>query len=297
MSQPFEQPGATAATGEPVYPATPVEPAGGHDEYSTKDVAKDRAAGVAGDAKQGAGQVADTAKQNAGQVADTAKQGAGQVAGTAKAEARQVVDEAGQHASALFTQARDELTTQVDSQQSRLAETLKTLGADLSSMASGEKPSQGLATDLASQASGRLENASQWLEQRGPAEVLDEVKRFARRRPGAFLAAAALTGLVAGRLTRSLTDDARSDDEPQYSGYGSAGYQRGDTPTTAPVGGVDTGYTQPAYNQPGYTQPAYAGEEGTVNTTGVDSPLRTTNDPQYGGAGDFPGTAGNEGGR
>ena len=33
---------------------------------------------------------------------------------------------------------------------------------------------------------------------------LDEVKRYARRRPGTFLAGAAVLGLVAGRLTRGV---------------------------------------------------------------------------------------------
>ena len=43
-----------------------------------------------------------------------------------------------------------------------------------------------------------------WLENRDPGSLLDEVKSFARQRPGTFLLAAAGAGLLAGRLGRSL---------------------------------------------------------------------------------------------
>ncbi|WP_168581820.1 hypothetical protein [Gephyromycinifex aptenodytis] len=290
MSQPFEQAGATAATGNPVNPTGPGSTGAKHDENSTKDVAKDRAAGVADDAKQNAAEVAGTAKEGAAQVADSAKRSATEVAGTAKAEAQQVLDEAGQHAAALFSQAREEMSTQFGTQQSRLTETLRTLSSDLSSMAQGEKPAPGIASDLAHQASGQLHSYSQWLDERGPAELLEEVKRFARRKPGTFLAVAAVTGLVAGRLTRSIADDARSDDEPNYSGTEYTRMQR-------PAAGYDATHVQPAYTEPGYVQPAYAGQDGVVDTTGVDSAARGQSSPQYGGAGDYPGTAGNEGRR
>ena len=43
-----------------------------------------------------------------------------------------------------------------------------------------------------------------WLENRDPGSLLEEVKSFARQRPGTFLLAAAGAGLLAGRLGRSL---------------------------------------------------------------------------------------------
>ena len=42
---------------------------------------------------------------------------------------------------------------------------------------------------------------------------MEDLSRWARQRPGTFLAAAAAIGLVAGRLTRGLADDARDDDD------------------------------------------------------------------------------------
>ena len=69
----------------------------------------------------------------------------------------------------------------------------------------------GVATEVAQQAAERIHGAASWLEQREPADLLQAVRDFARRRPGVFLARAAVAGLAAGRLTRGMTDAARSD--------------------------------------------------------------------------------------
>ena len=47
----------------------------------------------------------------------------------------------------------------------------------------------GMATDLAQQASERTNAVASWLEEREPGHVVDEITRFARQRPGTFLAA------------------------------------------------------------------------------------------------------------
>jgi hypothetical protein len=59
----------------------------------------------------------------------------------------------------------------------------------------------------------RVRDAGQWLGDRKPGQVMDEVQSFARRKPAVFVALAAGAGLVAGRLTRGLKD-ASSDDSP-----------------------------------------------------------------------------------
>ena len=69
----------------------------------------------------------------------------------------------------------------------------------------------GAAADLARDAASRARDAGQWLDGRRPAQVVDEVQSFARRRPGVFLALAAAAGLVAGRLTRGECKAASSD--------------------------------------------------------------------------------------
>jgi hypothetical protein len=56
---------------------------------------------------------------------------------------------------------------------------------------------------LVDQAARHSGNAAQWLESREPGDLLDEVKGFARRRPGAFLGIALGAGLLVGRVTRN----------------------------------------------------------------------------------------------
>ncbi|TLM80215.1 hypothetical protein FDW83_19020, partial [Pseudarthrobacter sp. NamE2] len=49
------------------------------------------------------------------------------------------------------------------------------------------------------------ESVASWLENKQPGDLLNEVQRFARNRPGTFLLLAAGAGVLAGRLTRGLT--------------------------------------------------------------------------------------------
>jgi hypothetical protein len=91
----------------------------------------------------------------------------------------------------------------------------------------------GVAAGLAHQAASRAGSAGQWLDSRDPRQVVNEMQSFARRRPAVFLALAAGTGLVAGRLTRGLKD-ASGDNSPSAP----AGV-REDTPDrSAPAGGL-----------------------------------------------------------
>lgn len=172
----------------------------------------------------------ETAKQDARRVADEAKGKGQEVAASAKGEAAQVAGEAKHEAKDLLRQARGEAYEQAGSQQQRLAQGLRGVGEEFSAMARGAQESDastGTATRLSRAAAGQLDSVANWLDQRGPEDVLGEVKRFARRNPGTFLLGAGLIGLVAGRLTRSLTDDARDDGTDDY-GY-DRGYGYGDS--------------------------------------------------------------------
>ena len=129
---------------------------------------------------------------------------------------------------------------------------------------------QGPATDLVKQAAERTSTVASWLEDREPGNVVDEVTRFARQRPGAFLAIAAGAGLLVGRLGRGLkaaNDDDSNDGDSggnfSARGPGSApnlgaeenprqGYAT-TPPPQVPVYPPAPGYQQPA---PGYPQPA-----------------------------------------
>lgn len=139
---------------------------------------------------------------------------AGKVASTAADEARRVGSDAGHQVRHLMGQTRDDLRHQAAAQQSRVASGLRELADQLRDMADGSE-SDGMARTLVDDVSRRAGEAAGWLDSRDPGSVLDEARGFARRRPGTFLALAAGVGVLAGRLSRSLIDEARDDGDPQ----------------------------------------------------------------------------------
>jgi len=180
----------------------------------------------------------EVAKEQAAGVAQTGVQAGQHVASVAKDQAAQVTAEAGRQAKDLLDQARSELSQQATSQQQRLADGLKSLSQQLHSMARNtDQP--GMAADLARQGGEVTEQVASWFDGREPAAVLRDVRSFARRRPGTFLLMAAGAGLLAGRLTRGLKDEAGDDSRQQPAGSqheltsGSAG--------AAPLGYPETG--------------------------------------------------------
>lgn len=122
---------------------------------------------------------------------------------TAAQEAQGVKEEAGTQARRLLDQVGTEVNGQAAEQQKRAASGLHGVSSQLRKMAdnSGE---QGMAVDLVSQAASRVDGAASWLDDRDPGALLEEVKSFARRRPGLFVAVALGAGVVAGRLARSM---------------------------------------------------------------------------------------------
>jgi uncharacterized protein YjbJ (UPF0337 family) len=144
------------------------------------------------------------AKEEASNVAGEAKSAAQGVAQTAKSEAAHVAHEAKNSAQDLLHQAKSGLTSQAGTQQQKAADGIRTISSQLQSMA--DAPDQpGVASDLIRQAAQRSESVASWLENKQPGDLLADVQRFARNRPGTFLLLAAGAGVLAGRLTRGLT--------------------------------------------------------------------------------------------
>jgi hypothetical protein len=167
----------------------PLSSSGSGSSGSTTDLAKERAAGVG-----------TTAKESAQSVASTATDQAGQVASEVSAQARNLLGEA-------TSSARE----QTNAQRDKAVTGLRSLGGELSGMAE-KSEENGMAAELARQASQRVQQVADFLDGREPGELLDDVRSLARRRPGTFLIGAAVAGLVAGRLTRGAVSAAKSDD-------------------------------------------------------------------------------------
>jgi hypothetical protein len=248
------------------------------------------------------GSTVESAKSEAANVKDTAAGAASGVKDAAKSELSNVAGEARYQARNLVDQTRSQLRGQVSTQQSNVASRLNSWASELGSMASKSDDS-GPMTDLAHEASRRVGEISHWLDNHEPSDLLDEVKRFARRRPGTFLALAAAAGVVAGRLTRgavaantsveSSTDatPARAYDSDMYDrggyggevqggGYGARVYESGYDPRYGEVAG-ETSYQGGGMPAPGQ----YAGgaaAPGEYPTTGPAYPdVTPTTDERY----------------
>jgi hypothetical protein len=210
------------------------------------------------------------AKEEARDVGQTAVAAGGDVAQTAKQEGREVVRETARQARDLYGEARGHLRQQAGDQQRRAAGGIRSLGSELHGMAEN---GSGPASELARQAAGRVSGVADWLEAREPGQLVDEVKQFARRHPGTFLAGAAVLGVLAGRMTRGLVADAHDDDGGATRAYPTADP---DATSAYPTTGPATGY--PAANDPtvgmtSYPTVADADPDGTVYAGSTADPL------------------------
>jgi len=148
----------------------------------------------------------DAARQQASEVKDHAVEAGGDVAETAKQAAGDVIDETKAQAKSVMRQTQEELKAQAEAQQRRVADGLHSVSAQFSQMAN-QSEEGGMAVDAVRQAAERTDSIASWLDQRDPGSLVDEVRRYARRKPGTFIAAAAVAGVLVGRLTRSVASD------------------------------------------------------------------------------------------
>ena len=201
----------------------------------------------------------EQAKQTASTAADEGKHVAGVAAGEVKGVASEAVGQARGVVDDAVGQVRGQLDDQGRQQKDRLSGTLATFGDDLGRMAEG---GSGLAADLAHELADRTRSWSRHLDSREPTELLDDVRRFARQRPGTFLLGALAAGVVVGRLVRG-TKDAVEAAEAQGSPRMTPG-----VPNTSDV---HASYGQPTV-PPAVTTPA--------STTGYSAPQPGTGMPE-----------------
>lgn len=219
---------------------------------STDSGAKEQAKAAAGTAKDQAANVASTAKDEAANVASTAKQEAASVASDAKYQALNVLD-----------QARGQVSQQAGTQRDRIVGLLQDLSNQLEDMASGQGAPSGMAQDLVRQAADRARTLSSSLDGREPADLLEDVRMFARRKPGTFLFGALAAGVLAGRVTKGAKEANSSESGRDYAGV--YDNPRG-TGAGYPTAGVGYPTTDPVYPA---TDPVY--QSGTSTTGGYET--------------------------
>lgn len=173
---------------------------------------------------------AQSVRDEASTIAQNAAQSTQHLADEAKAQVKDVAAEAGRQGKDLLDQGRSQLTAQASEQKTRAAGGIRSFGSQLGQMADAAEG--GIAADVARTVAQRSTSLASWLDAREPADILDEVKEFARRRPGTFLAVAAAAGLLAGRLTRGVKD---ASGQGAATGYGTAGSHRAPGAATTPA--------------------------------------------------------------
>ena len=238
---------------------------------STPPASADEYPGTHGASAEGGASKTDAAKDEAAEVKRQAADSAQTVAETAKTEAANVAAEVKTNTKDLLYQAKSDLTDQAGAQQQKAAEGIRSISSQLHTMAdASDQP--GVAADLIRQAAERSQSVASWLENRDPGSLLDEVKSFARRRPGTFLMIAAGAGMLAGRLGRSLQAGA-PDTQPtptKSSHLASPGMPAAHQETVIAAGSGDRFFDEPAL-------PGTAGPVSTQTLpagTAADSTLR-----------------------
>ncbi|PPF52198.1 hypothetical protein C5B94_13440 [Clavibacter michiganensis] len=242
------------------------------DAYAVVPATVTSTTGTATAGGSGSGSTKDTAKEQAAGVASDAKAGTQHVAGVTKDEAGKVASEARSQIQGLVSETRDQLRQQTGVQQEKAAGSLRTLSDELRDMGDRSE-STGLASELVAQVSRRAGSAADYLEGRDPGTLLSDVTDFARRRPGLFAGLAVVAGVAVGRLTRSLASEAHDEAGPEATG---ATGTTGAPGTTGATGAP--GATQPtAAAAPGYVAPAAPAAATTADLPstqlGADDPV------------------------
>jgi len=112
-----------------------------------------------------------------------------------------LTDDAKNKATNVAHDVRRELETQGDTQAKRAASALHSVGSQLHDMADSAQP--GTVTDVTRQLADKSRQVATRLEEGGVQGVGDDLRRFARRQPGLFLAAAGIAGFVVTRVLRN----------------------------------------------------------------------------------------------
>jgi len=225
------------------------------------------------------GDMKERAKETAAEVGAGAKN----VAEVAGEEAKSVAHDAKSAARGFLYETRTQLSDQASSQQRRAADALRSTSDEFAGLANGTATGSGMATNAVRAVGEQTRRVADWLEQREPADVVYEVRTFARRHTGAFLAIAAGVGLIAGRLTKALVSDARDSNRASSGSldyYGSAQPAYGGTQPARATGAPAVAGTTAA----GYGGTAGAGTVGYEGDTPIadalaGDPLTTGSDP------------------
>lgn len=153
--------------------------------------------------------------ERARETKEAAKQSAQDVADTARQQGRHVASEIRTQARSVASDVRSSVTGQARTQNDRLADGLRRMSDEFGRM--GTDTAGSPANEVVRRLSDGGHRAADYLQERGPEGLLDDVQEFARRKPGTFLLAAAAAGFLLGRVGRTAVSASQADD--RRSGY------------------------------------------------------------------------------
>jgi hypothetical protein len=158
-------------------------------------------------------------RQQSGETAQTAKEAGQHVMSEMSDQVSNVTGTAKQQVNTLVGRAREEFTQQAEARGQQSISAVRSWGDQLQALVDGRPEGAGQLLDIVRDAQQRVQSYADSLERRGPRAFVDDVSRFARRRPAAFLLAVGFAGFAAGRLVRSGAQK----DSPEL-GRGDDGY-------------------------------------------------------------------------
>ena len=212
-------------------------------------------------------------REVAGRGAEAAGRAASDVKDTAAVQARRVTREASTQARNVAAQVRDRVGQQARTQNDNLVGGIRRMADELDQMR-GERSDSPAATVVSRVADSGRRLADQ-LAAKGPDGVLREVQDFARRRPGAFLAAALLAGFVVGRLGKGVMNADRDAGKPTTDAFTSGARFAG-----------DPGYSaDPASTYPATASYPASGSTASYPTSGSTASYPTSGSTEYAATG------------
>jgi hypothetical protein len=202
----------------------------------------------------------------------------GEVTEQAKQQSQQLAHQARQQASELASRTTEQAKSQLTNQKHNASQRMVPIQSALRESAQQlRNQGQGQVGEYAEKAADQVERFSTYLRQTEVDEIMDEVRGFARRRPGLFLGSAAAVGFLASRFFKSTSEEASSagygSSAPTTTGRTAVSYEADETATGLPPGSVAGSPT--ATRTPLTDQPPTTGQP-PVGTDRTEEPPTTS---------------------
>ena len=179
-----------------------------------------------------------------------------QVTEQARQQSQQLAHQARQQASDLANRGTQQLKGQLANQKHDASQRMVPFQSALRETAQQlRRQGQGSAGDYAERAADRVERFSSYLRETEVDEIMEEVRSFARRRPGLFLGSGAAIGFFATRFLKSSSEEQRSTTTTTTTTTGGDVYRA--TPTATSTATITHGTQEPSGTA---LPPSYTGE-------------------------------------